>query len=83
MACWTVAPVALGSARTAASAAADSVATSTPALVTRLRVVPSSWRSSAASRWTGSVVLCPPVVAATWAASMASRLRVVNFSAAN
>ena len=80
---WTVAPLALGRPRTAASAAAARVATSTPALVTRLRVVPSSWRSRAASRWMGSVALCPAVVAATWATSIASRLRVVNFSAAN
>ena len=39
--------------------------------------------AGAASRWMGSVALWPAVVAATWATSIASRLRVVNFSAAN
>ncbi len=39
---WTVAPLALGRARTASLGGGDRVPTSTPALVTRLRVVPSS-----------------------------------------
>jgi hypothetical protein len=33
--------------------------------------------------WPGSVWVLPAVVAASWAASIASRLRVVNFSAPN
>ena len=81
--CWTVLPLARGSAFIAASARAVSSAASTPALATRLRAVPSSWRSSATSRWIGSVAVLPAVVAESCAASMTSRLRVVNFSAPN
>ena len=81
--CWTVAPLARGSASMTCSALAVRPAASTPALVTRLRVVPSVWRSSATRRWIGSVAVLPAVVADSWAASTASRLRVVNFSAPN
>src|SRR5215213_3753868 len=81
--CWTVAPLALGSACRAPSARAARDAASAPALPTSWRAVPSASRSSAASRWSGSVCECPAVVAASWAASIASRLRVVNFSAPN
>ena len=65
------------------SAWARSARGSTPALVTRVPAVPSSSRSSATSRCTGSVDVLPAVVAASWAASIAARLRVVNFSAPN
>ena len=81
--CWTVAPLALGSAFITCSASRVNASASTPAFATRLRAVPSSWRSSATSRWIGSVWVLPPVVAASCAASMTSRLRVVNFSAPN
>ena len=83
LACCTVAPLALGSARRAASAVAVSASGSTPAFVTSTRAVPSAWRSRATSRWIGSVWVCPDVVADTWAASITSRLRVVNLSAPN
>ena len=76
-------PLALGSAVMTASAWASRVRGSTPALVTSVPAVPSASRSSATSRWIGSVAVLPAVVAATWAASIASRLRVVNFSAPN
>ena len=78
-----MAPLALGSAASAASACAVSAPTSTPALLIMVRAVPSCWRSSATSRWIGSVVVLPAVVADSCAASIASRLRVVNFSAPN
>ena len=81
--CWTVLPVARGSAVMTDSAWASSARGSTPALVTRVPAVPSASRSSATSRWTGSVDVLPAVVAASWAASIAARLRVVNFSAPN
>ncbi len=81
--CFTVAPLALGSRFIVASAWAVSRAASVPALVTSVRALPSPSRSSATSRWRGSTALWPPVVALSCAASMASRARVVNFSAPN
>ena len=81
--CWTVLPVARGSAVMTVSAWPSSTRGSTPALPTRVPAVPSASRSSATSRCTGSVDVLPAVVAASWAASIASRLRVVNFSAPN
>ncbi len=81
--CCTVAPVARGRASSAAPARAVSTAGSTPALPTRVTAVPSGWRSKATSRWIGSVVVLPAVVADSCAASMASRARVVNLSAPN
>src|SRR4051794_17221287 len=65
------------------SACASRVRGSTPALVTSVPAVPSASRSSATSRWIGPVLVLPAVVAASWAASIAPRLRVVNFSAPN
>ena len=81
--CWTVEPVALGRARWAATAFACRSPGSTPAFITMLRVAPSSCWRRATSRWIASVWVLPPVVAASWAASITSRLRVVNFSAPN
>src|SRR3954447_22813864 len=81
--CWTVAPLAFGSACSAPSAWAARDAASAPALPTSWRAVPSASRSNAARRWLGSVWVWPAVVAASWAVSIASRLRVVNFSAPN
>src|SRR6478672_13774075 len=81
--CCTVGPLAFGSAVITASAADVRESASTPAFATRLRAVPSAWRNRATSRWIGSVAVLPAVVAASWAASIASRLRVVNFSAPN
>ncbi len=78
-----MAPLAFGSAWSAPSARAARAAASAPALPTSWRAVPSASRSSAASRWVGSVWVLPAVVAASWAVSIASRLRVVNFSAPN
>ena len=76
-------PLARGSAASAASACAVSAAGSTPALLIMVPAVPSCGRSRATSRCSGSVAVLPAVVAASWAASIASRLRVVNFSAPN
>src|SRR5580765_1531636 len=81
--CWTVAPLARGSACTAPSTWAARGAASAPALPTSCRAVPSASRRRVASRWIGSVWVWPAVVAASWAVSIASRLRVVNFSAPN
>ena len=81
--CWTVVPLARGSAAWTASACAVSVRGSTPALVTSVPAVPSASLRSATSTWIGSVAMLPAVVAASCAASIAARLRVVNFSAPN
>jgi len=81
--CCTVAPVAFGSASRSAAAVCTTAEASAPALVTRVAAVPSSWSSSATNRWIGSVVELPAVVADSWAASIASRARVVNLSAPN
>jgi hypothetical protein len=78
-----VAPVARGSDSAAATACAVSAAASTPALPTSVAAVPSGCLSSATSRWIGSVVVLPAVVADSCAVSMASRARVVNLSAPN
>ncbi len=81
--CCTVLPVARGSAVITDSAWPSRSRGSTPALATRVPAVPSASRSSATNRCTGSVAVLPAVVAASCAASIAARLRVVNFSAPN